>query len=102
MSQSKVTEIKNKMMRMQEQMLKDKDIQNKQVMSFNEYAMEVQKKYMQLESKCWYQEWCIRWLERNLLKLNPEDSTTSLIKISAYGLDLIGFPLFLPFSLTYP
>ena len=51
MSQSKVTEIKNKMMRMQEQMLKDKDIQNKQVMSFNEYAMEVQKKYMQLESK---------------------------------------------------
>ena len=35
MSQSKVTEIKNKMMRMQEQMLKDKDIQNKQVMSFN-------------------------------------------------------------------
>ena len=72
MSQSKVTEIKNKMMRMQEQMLKDERLLSKQVMSFNEYAMEVQKKYMQLESKCWYKEWCIRWLERNLLKLNPK------------------------------
>jgi len=80
MISTRTVELKNKLIKVQEQCLKDTQNLLETSILHTEWAMDTQKKYMHQSQTIWHLEWQIRWLERKLRALKPnielyEDST---------------------------
>ena len=72
MSQPRITEIKNKLMKVQEEGLKDTQKLLDQALAFNEWAMNVQREYMKMEQSVFHAKWKVTYLERKLKKIDPK------------------------------
>tara|TARA_R100001369_G_scaffold13457_3_gene27860 strand:+ start:226 stop:576 length:351 start_codon:yes stop_codon:yes gene_type:complete len=71
MSSTRISELKNKLIKVQEKALADTSSLLDQTLAFNVWAMETQKKVMNVEQDKWHLEWQVRWLEKNLKKIKP-------------------------------
>ena len=72
MSESRISELKNKVMKVQEDALQETKKFLDQTLAYNQWAMDTQKQYMKMEQKCWHQDWKIKYLERCIYRLDPK------------------------------
>tara|TARA_R110000796_G_scaffold220032_1_gene336157 strand:+ start:363 stop:659 length:297 start_codon:yes stop_codon:yes gene_type:complete len=69
---AKVMELKNKLIKQLEWSLNKHDDLLDRALSWGNWQMECQKKVSEQSQMIWHLEWQVRWLERNLLKINPK------------------------------
>ena len=72
MSESRISELKNKLIKVQEECLKDTQKLLDQTLAYNQWAMDTQKEYMKLETSNWHKDWKIKYLERCIYRLDPK------------------------------
>ena len=72
MSQTRLTELKNKLIKVQENALVVARKLITELHEINAWCMDIQKKYMNKESALWHSQWQVRWLERVLIRKDPK------------------------------
>jgi|TARA_R110000744_G_scaffold10590_1_gene32839 hypothetical protein len=68
---TRISELKNKLISVHEKALNDTQHLLDQTLAFNVWAMDTQKKCMNLQQDKWHLEWQVRWLEKSLKKIKP-------------------------------
>ena len=68
-------QLKNQLIKAHEATLKETQKFLEHSLEFNNWAMETNRKYMQLEQSLWHREWKVSYLEKKLkaIKLYEED-----------------------------
>ena len=72
MSDQRITELKNKVMKVQEESLRETHKLLDQTLAFNQWAMDTQKQYMKMEQKLWHADWKKKYLEKLIYRLDPK------------------------------
>ena len=74
MSDQRITELKNKVMKVQEESLRETHKLLDQTLAFNQWAMDTQKQYMKIEQKLWHADWKIKYPKPVIYRLEPKET----------------------------